>query len=79
MAGSNLSIRCPSRFLSIPGTDFATAGWLGNGLWVEGVTDLEAAGMNGAAVILAQVTAGVLLAETLVLLEDTLESAGKVA
>ena len=54
-------------------------GWLGSELCVEGVTDLEAAGMNGAAVILAQVTAGVLLAETLVPLEETLDNAGKVA
>jgi hypothetical protein len=46
---------------------------------VEGVTDLEAAGMKGAAVILAHVTAGVLLAETLVLLDETLDNAGKVA
>lgn len=43
------------------------------------MTDLEAAGMNGAAVILAQVIAGVLLAETFVPFEETLESAGKVA
>ena len=43
------------------------------------MTDLEAAGMNGAAVILAQVIAGVLPAETLVPFEETLESAGKVA
>lgn len=46
---------------------------------MEGVTDLEPAGMKGAAVMLAHVTAGVLLAETLVLLEETLDSAGKVA
>lgn len=46
---------------------------------MEGVADLEAAGMNGAAVILAQVTAGVLATDAFVLLEDTLDSAGKVA
>ena len=46
---------------------------------MEGVADLEAAGTNGAAVILAQVTAGVLAIEAFVLLEETLDSAGKVA
>lgn len=46
---------------------------------MEGVTDLEDAGMNGAAVILAQVMAGVLATEAFVPFEETLDRAGKVA
>jgi hypothetical protein len=79
IVGSNLSILCPTRFLSIPETDFVTAGWAASELWVEGVVDLEAAGMNGAAVMLAQVTAGALPADAFVPLDETLDSEGKVA